>query len=194
MPVLPSKFMSSLVCGLAAASAGNYVSTRIGKKHYEHEGKSAMFDVGHLIVPQMNISPVVLFVAIVAWVPFLCALPFATATELLKKVGIRFVALLALRAITNTVTIFPKSDPACETPPVLSMLVNGACYDQVFSGHMVLVVLVSLAFVQYGVWPMWGGYIYSAGMALLLLLTRGHYSVDIVLGAALAYLSWTARL
>jgi hypothetical protein len=64
----------------------------------------------------------------------------------------------------------------------------------VFSGHSALAVLVSLALVTYGVWPAWAGWTYTSGMVLMLLVSRGHYTVDIVLGLALAFMSWNMSL
>ena len=188
------KIVVATLLGTMASSVGNYAASRIGKHHYEKQScKTDVFDVGHHLVPQIEI-PWYVYQAY-TFLPFLLVVTTGPiAAKIAYGVSIHMVALLALRAITTVVTVLPKSGPCDSDEFSLEMLLTGQCYDKVFSGHTAFAVLVSLACVSYGVWPEWGGWLYSAGMALMLLVTRGHYTVDIVLGAAFAYLSWHCDL
>lgn len=188
------KVCVATILGTLASWAGNYGATRIGKNHYEQQTcKTDVFDVGHLLVPQLDIPGYLYHTYTFA--PFVFAYMTGVATfSIAVAVTLRMVALSALRAITTVVTVLPKSEP-CESEDFsLTALMTGQCYDKVFSGHTAFAILVSLAFVSSGIWPLWIGWMYSIGMALLLLFTRGHYTVDIVLGAAFAYLSWHCDL
>jgi hypothetical protein len=189
------KVSVAIALGTIASWVGNYTATHIGKNHYEKQScKTEIFDVGYKLVPQYDVPWYIHEGYSHVWIPVLMSLPWTLSTKIAFAVSIRFVALLALRAITNVVTVLPKSEPCDSDDLSFMVFFKGMCYDKVFSGHTAFAVLVSLAFVTYGIWPLWGGWLYSIGMAILLLITRGHYTVDIVLGAAFAYLSWHCNL
>jgi hypothetical protein len=181
--------------GLLATWTGNYTASKIGREYYEKQDcKTDIFDVGYALVPQYDVPWYVYQGYTALWFPFLLTIPGPLALKISYAVSIRLIALLALRAITTVVTVLPKEETCDSSKFSFAMLFSGQCYDKVFSGHTALAVLVSLAFVSNGVWPVWGGWMYSIGMALMLLVTRGHYTIDIVLGAAFAYLSWHCDL
>ncbi len=179
-PVLLYLVMSVTV----AVWTGNYVATKVGQS-------DTIVDVGHALIPQIRLSPLVKVGVTFAWLPFLVLANARMA--IVQRIGLRLLMLFALRAITNVVTILPKHED-CDTRFKWYMLFNGGCYDKVFSGHSALAALVSLAFVAYGVWPAWAGWSYTASMVLMLLVSRGHYTVDIVLGLALAFMAWSMPL
>lgn len=172
---------------------GNYVATRVGRDQYEAKGTCTLpvMDVGHALVPQMPLPVALTLAYTFLWVPFVAL--SSARHAVIQRIGLRVMLLFALRAVTNVVTILPKQD-TCESKFSWSMLFNGGCYDKVFSGHSAMAALVSLSLVTYGVWPAWAGWSYTAGMVLMLLVSRGHYTVDIVLGLALAAMSWHTPL
>jgi PAP2 superfamily C-terminal len=153
--------------------------------------KTSVVDIGHQLIPQMHV-PVLAAIAFSGlWIPFV--LLSSARMAIVRRIAVRFMLLFALRAITNVVTILPKEE-TCNSKVQWHMAFNGGCYDKVFSGHSATAVLVSLALVSFGVWPAWAGWAYTIGMVLMLLVSRGHYTVDIVLGLALGYLGWTAPM
>lgn len=179
--------------GVMATCIGNYAATVAGERHYE-AGHKELYDVGHILLPQIPVSTPVFTIVEWAWVPFLLAARPSLAQAASFHVAIRFGALLALRAIANTVTVLPKDDSCKTTKWTLRNFLAGACYDKLFSGHLAYATLVGLAMVRFGMWPTWGGWLYGSIMATLMLFSRGHYTVDLVLGIALAYLTWTSSL
>lgn len=174
----------AIIAVTVAVWTGNYVATRAG----QHD---VVVDVGHALIPQKHVPSWLKAGVTLFWVPFLAM--SSARLAIMQRIGLRLLLLFALRAITNVVTILPKHDD-CDTTFKWHMLFNGGCYDKVFSGHSALAALVSLAFVTYGVWPAWAGWSYTGSMVLLLLVSRGHYTVDIVLGLALALMSWNMPL
>lgn len=183
------------ILGFVAAVVGNMTATLAGRKYYEEHQHGGIFDVGYLVVPQIHIPKYIFILTELAWIPFIFHVPNKMLGQILFAIMLRLSAIMSLRAIANSVTILPK-DGACDSYEKWSLrnFLTGACYDKLFSGHMAYVSLVSLAFVSCGVWNPWMGWAYSGLMALLMLLSRGHYTVDLVIGAALAYLSWTSSI
>ena len=184
-----------LVMGTILVWMANYFSARVGHEYYSKQECHTLkvFDIGHELVPQIKIPDIVLSIYTLAWIPFLWKLSPTMAVHLSSDVGARFMALMVVRALTTTVTILPKSEEGCDSSTFnWYMMFNGGCYDKVFSGHSMAAALVSLALVSNGVWPAWAGMLYTTGMALLLLVSRGHYTVDIVLGLVMAYLGWNS--
>ena len=196
--------MTSLVVqalGFGGSVLGNGVASFVGKRHYERlqTGECGqdkeIFDAGHAVIPQIDVNPILHTLVDLFWVPFLVFAGKSQALAVGGDVSIRFAALVALRTIANVVTILPKSDQKCKADTwTWRELVAGQCYDKLFSGHAAFAVLISLSMVSRGVWPSWLGWSYPSIMALVLLVSRGHYTVDIVLGVALAYLSWHSTL
>lgn len=185
-----SKLLSLIVCVMLTVWLGNYVALSVGRRQFEHPEKTcatSVVDIGHQLVPQMHIPVGVAIAFSGLWIPFV--LLSSARMAIVRRIAMPFMLLFALRAITNVVTILPKDD-TCNSNLTWHMALNGGCYDKVFSGHSATVVLVSLALVTYGVWPAWAGWGYTIGMVLMLLVSRGHYTVDIVLGLALGYLGW----
>ena len=172
--------------------SGNYIATRIGEKHYEDSKVFDVFDVGYALVPQLNIPPIVMTLYSLAWVPALLSNPMASRVAV--ELGLRYVGIFALRTITTVVTVLPK-DKSCDSSKLTWYeILNGACYDKVFSGHSAIAVLLSMTMVSIGAWSAWTGRLYTLGMALLLLVSRGHYTVDIVLGLAIGWLAFNVDM
>lgn len=172
-----------------AVWTGNYVATRVGRDQLEERGtcRQPVLDIGHALLPQIQFPLAVTLLYSALWVPFVAL--SSARTVITQRIGLRVMFLFALRAITNAVTILPKQE-ACESKFKWHMMFNGGCYDKVFSGHSALTLLVSMALVTYGIWPAWAGWAYTGGMVAMLLVSRGHYTVDVVLGLALAFMAW----
>ena len=96
-----------------------------------------------------------------------------------------FSLIFGLRIITSTITEVPSSDPDCETNKLgIFKYLSGHCFDKIFSGHTsltLLLVLIAydkslLSFKKYLIYQ-----ILQIMYAFMLVFTRGHYSVDVVL-------------
>ena len=96
-----------------------------------------------------------------------------------------FSLIFGLRIITSTITEIPSSDPDCETNKLgIFKYLSGHCFDKIFSGHTsltLLLVLIAydknlLSYKKYLLFQ-----ILQILYALMLIYTRGHYSVDVIL-------------
>lgn len=177
--------------------AANMTASHLGAAHYEKCERSKsfeVFDLGHEILPQIKLSQLVDALSALMWVPFVYLAPGDVAQRIQVDIAARLAFLFFLRAITTTVTILPKRKDCDASQWTWRELLGGACYDKIFSGHAAVATLVSLALVKHGVWPAWAGWTYGGGISLLMLVSRGHYTVDVVLGIILALLTWTSTI
>lgn len=99
----------------------------------------------------------------------------------------------SLRAITKIVTFIPNSDEKCKNENIdpFEKYIIGYCNDKIFSGHVSLTLLVLLltyfyGFInntQFGIFYV-GHILYS----LWIIMTRYHYTVDVILGYIITHL------
>lgn len=95
------------------------------------------------------------------------------------------VALL-LRCITMSVTLLPS--PICT--PGRSCAAIGGCHDCIFSGHTAMTLLLAYALARHfdGDWQVVVPLLaYSLATSALVVMTRAHYTVDVVVAWVAAY-------
>ena len=184
------------ILGMLLVVIGNFLATQWGHAHYKDQDQQQLkiFDLGHALIPQVHIPEVLMNMYTGLWIPFLWMIPPSEAMKISVETGTIYIAMMVVRALTTVVTILPKSDDTCDATQSNWYSLLDGCYDKVFSGHTLLAALISLSFVSHGIWPVWGGWLYTAGMVLMLLFSRGHYTVDIVLGLVMAWLGWNSTL
>jgi len=185
------------VLGLVLIWVANYTVTHMGNIHYAKQCTNMdVFDLGFTLTPHIRIPDAVIHLYTLGlWIPFIVMLPRSTLLTVVDDVAFPFLVLMLVRALTIMATVFPKSDRECDTTTFhWGTLIGGGCYDKVFSGHALGATLISLSLVRHGVWPAWGGWAYVVGASLLQLLSRGHYTVDIILGCVLAWMGFKLRI
>jgi hypothetical protein len=190
---------SALAVAGALTVASNMTASKLGVDHYEahkkHPDRSLeVFDLGHMILPQMKTSTLIDVLSGYAWIPFLLAAPEDVAAAVQSDIGMRLAFMFIVRSVTTLVTILPKNKDCDSSKWTWHELLGGACYDKIFSGHTAIATLVSLAFVKHGIWSVAVGWMYALGIAFLVLVSRGHYTVDVVLGGVLAVLTWSSTI
>lgn len=107
--------------------------------------------------------------------------------------------IFLLRAVSITSTILPNPDANCK-PQQFSNFFHAAflflagqvetCYDCLFSGHSVTMVLSVLVFFQYtkNLFLRWLMFVPLLFSLLLIIGTRFHYTVDVIYGTCIAFL------
>lgn len=164
-----------------------YLCYRNGKNFFserERQGKTTqkIFDISHKFLPNysdndtlhilLNIiifSPLVIYPSIIG--------------EFLSYI----IPILLFRYITTNTTILPKTKNCNDENFKLINLINGHCYDKIFSGHFACSVIISL--LLYHDKLIQNTFIlsfYNLLSAYLLLITRAHYTVDLILGGYIA--------
>ena len=157
----------------------------LGARHYEEDGKTHIYDVAHRYLPDLhkyeyiiNIVPVALLVYTL-WQP--------EALTILQETLLMTLLVLFIRALTAASTILPKHE-ACQVEIGWTTFLNGGCYDKLFSGHIAFVTLLALNLLRAGGLNQVQFWILSVANAVLMLMTRGHYTADVILGFLIAYL------
>lgn len=87
-----------------------------------------------------------------------------------------FMILVTLKAITIFFTYCPPSNPDCQEKKYLNH-----CYHQMFSGHNALACILVLLYIKFNVpIPHYILWMSQIAYSILILMTRAHYSVDII--------------
>ena len=84
-------------------------------------------------------------------------------------------------------TVLPKHEK-CTRRFSWSNCFKGQCYDKSFSGHTALVFLACLIFLREGIIPFWALCLIMTTQISLILLTRSHYTIDVVIALLFTYL------
>lgn len=116
------------------------------------------------------------------FIPFLF---IKNKTQIIKLFIEGFMYLITLKAITIFFTFIPSSNSKCAEKKQLNH-----CYHQMFSGHNSVVVLLLLLFLYYTPWTNYMILFIIAVIlySLLILATRAHYTVDILVSYIIVYL------
>jgi hypothetical protein len=164
----------------------NYWTHELGMAFYDNtKNNGKVFDLLHSITPDLS-----------DWKPYndvivsLVALSFfliPNGIGLFKEFATKFILIMVIRALTTVSTILPKHEK-CDATPRFSRYWLGQCYDKVFSGHTSFVLLATLIFLREGIlgWPAFA----AINLANItgIILTRSHYTVDIVLAILITLL------
>lgn len=146
-----------------------------GRKFYterQEKGKTTpkVYDIGHKFLPDLSeVQPLHIVSDIMCLLPIL--LPPVGRTKFFKY----FLVIMAIRAVFILATILPK-DKKCKDEITIMTFVTGHCYDKVFSGHFASVLLFSLLYNM----KMDKVIMLNTFNAFLILSTRRHYTVDIL--------------
>jgi len=164
----------------------NYWTHELGMAFYEKtENNGKVFDLFHSITP--DLSSYKPYNDIIVSATALSFLFIPKGMELFKEFAAKFILIMVIRALTTISTILPKHEK-CDATPKFSRYLRGQCYDKVFSGHTSFVLLATLIFFREGILG-WTGFLgINIANITSIILTRSHYTVDIVLAILITLL------
>lgn len=164
----------------------NYWTHELGMAFYDKtENNGKVFDLLHSITPDMSdLKPYNDIIVSLVGLSFLIV---PQGLELFKEFAAKFILIMVIRALTTISTILPKHDK-CDPTPKWSRYLRGQCYDKVFSGHTSFVLLATLIYLREGIlgFPAFLGI--NLANITSIILTRSHYTVDIVLAILITLL------
>ena len=171
---------------LAIIMMGSYIVDEIGVYFYEtQKTQNKIFDIVHELTPDLhqyedwvNFIPALILVSF-----FILPNGFILAKEFVGKL----LLIWFLRALMLITTILPKHEK-CNRRWTWKNCFNGQCYDKVFSGHTSLVFLAALLFYREGFLNGWGMIGMTAVEICIILLTRSHYTIDVVMALLITYI------
>ena len=167
----------------------SYVTDELGIWFYEKQlNENKVFDLIHEFTPDFHE-----YGGIVNLIPLLFLGTFLfTKGNLIWEFAEKFLILIFLRSITIFFTILPKHEN-CSKRFQWSTCLVGQCYDKIFSGHTALTVLAALLLNRGGYIPTWLGILFVGVEILFILLTRSHYSVDVLFAMVITYLVYDKK-
>jgi hypothetical protein len=168
--------------------AGQWLIETLGQHHYEIEKATEVFDLAHRYLPDLHAYEWVINIIPALLLLFLLSLDNGTA--LIRNTFLMYALVLIIRVLTALTTILPKHTECTVRSKFFNIFQGGGCYDKIFSGHMALVTIIVLNLMRGGYLGMVQTWSILGLEAAALLLTRGHYTVDVVLGFLIAYLVW----
>jgi hypothetical protein len=179
-----------VVLVLAAVVASNYATNALGSQFY---GKSTVkiYDLMHENIPDLSAYSELndLLVAGLAASVIFVPQPLRILTEFADS----FLLILIIRCFTIVSTILPK-ESGCQPQNSWIQLLKGQCYDKIFSGHISFVFLATLIYLRENLISFPVFILLNVVQASSILLTRSHYTVDVILGVVITYLVWKSKL
>lgn len=156
----------------------NYHTYRIG---VEEGCNRPLRDMGHEWLPDLSKHVYVRdWLLPLLFVPILFIAP---KINFILDLWEGFMILVTLKAITIFFTYCPPSNPDCHTKRYLN-----SCFHQMFSGHNSLAFLLYLLYRRYTKWDATLLFIPCFLYTLLILMSRAHYTVDVVVSYIITYL------
>lgn len=164
----------------------NYCTNELGKNFYGHKWEETkIYDILHENTPDFHewkevndIIPITIILS-----TFFIKQPLPLVKEFLGK----YLLIMSFRALTMMSTILPKHEKCDPTLTFIHML-KGQCYDKVFSGHMSFVLLSTLIYLREGIISIPTFLALNASQFASIILTRSHYTVDVLLALFITYL------
>jgi hypothetical protein len=129
-----------------------------------------IYDIAHYYLPNLeeyyNLSDIV---------TFLCIVPLVFYNMIPEYISF-FIPLFITRSIVNRMTVLPKQKKcAIEKTSITS----GGCYDKIYSGHFSSALLATLLYYKYNLINLNVLVLINIVNGIMILLTRGHYTIDI---------------
>lgn len=175
-----------IVGSILIISLANYYTNEIGEAYYEGEAKiNTIFDIVHHFTPDfheyhnlVNVIPLLLFGSLFF---------VRNSISLLEETVLKTLLIHLIRSLTIISTILPKHEKCIrEKGSFLSRLL-GECYDKVFSGHTSFVFLITLILLRENYISFISFLLINAVQATIILLTRAHYTIDVLLAYFITY-------
>lgn len=177
-----------LILFFAINTLFSYITFKNGNDFYQQrvsdkKTNPKVFDIAHKYFPDLTDNPYLLIVlnTIVVLSPFI--VHYGMGYKILDEYIYYFLIIYFVRMIMMNVTILPKIK-SCNIDFDLISLFNGHCYDKIFSGHFASIFLLVLIIYKNNIYtniPVLS--IFSIFNALLILLTRSHYTIDIIVAS-----------
>ncbi len=175
-------FIVRIIMTTIVYSMSNYYTYHNSLKQ---ECKEPLYDILHNILPDLSKYVYIRDIVLpLFFIPLLFIKSTNHKLEFIYYFIQGFMILITLKAITIFFTYQPSSNPDCNEKKYLNH-----CFHQMFSGHNSLVLLLWILYIKFNVinatiitiLPV---LLYS----ILILMTRAHYSVDIIVSYIITFL------
>lgn len=165
-----------------------YLDT-IGKHHYNDEIR--IYDLCHRYLPNCEKYEFIgnIYIIIVSF--FILFKPSKSISIIFDMISF-IIPIYFIRSILTLINVLPKSSE-CNYNPSLAF-VNGGCYDKIFSGHTAFVYILTLLLNKYKIINFATLIILNILNVSIILLTRTHYTIDIIVSFLVSYIMYTNNI
>ena len=156
----------------------NYITLKIGNKFYKDKENVELFDIFHIVLPDfIEYSFIINYITIILAT---LSLFFLSNNSLTIEFITKFIVIMLIRSITILSTILPRHKE-CDVETDATSILFGGCYDKIFSAHTSFILLLTLLYFREHIINMPTLIGLNAANILLILSTRSHYTVDVLL-------------
>jgi hypothetical protein len=157
----------------------------IGKNYYNNEDR--VYDVCHKYLPNYELYENIgnYYIAIVS-------LLLIGKPSILFDVIAFMIPIYFIRSIFMLITILPNS-AKCEYNSKTAFI-TGGCYDKIFSGHAAILFIITLLLNKNKIINFSAIIFLNAINVFIILLTRTHYTIDIIVSYLVSYLVYTNNI
>jgi hypothetical protein len=151
-----------------------------GKNFYNQQtdqNTNKIYDLGVAITPDLSkVKSLSLIMDLLTFVP-----PIMFGLDIFETFAEYSIVISILRYFIINLTILPKEEHCDDSQLTWSNYITGHCYDKIFSGHFASTFLLSIILYQKGIvtnlLPL---VIFNSFNAWLIIATRSHYTIDLV--------------
>jgi hypothetical protein len=156
----------------------NNIVQETGHIFYNKNNIDSIHDFFHDILPDISHNEYIInILGCITLIPIIL-----TDLDIKTRFLSMIIVVYLIRDITINLTILPKHNKCKKPNNKFLMHIVGGCYDKIFSGHFSIVYLLTLFYYSYGIITSIPLLIsWNILNALMLLSTRAHYSIDIVM-------------
>jgi hypothetical protein len=162
-----------------------------GKQFYEKNTKNKIYDIGHKYLPKIE-SKYIPKIEMLSNI-FIC-LPLIFRPSIIYDLITYLIPIYLFRHITTNVTILPKNKKCNDNDLTITSFFNGHCYDKIFSGHYAIAMIISLLLYYNANVDIKIIILYNIIAIFLILVTRGHYTIDVIIGGYIAITAFFLKL
>ena len=102
------------------------------------------------------------------------------------------IPIYFIRSILTLITVLPKSSECIYNPKLA--FINGGCYDKIFSGHSAFLFILTLLLNKYKIINFVTLIILNIINVSIILLTRTHYTIDVIVSFLVSYLMYSNNI
>jgi hypothetical protein len=160
----------------------------IGKDHYNDEIR--IYDLCHTHLPNYEKYEFIgnIYIVIVLLFVFKSSKTISIIFDLISFI----IPIYFIRSILTLINVLPKSSE-CNYNPFLAFI-NGGCYDKIFSGHSAFLFILTLLLNKYKIINFATLIILNIVNVSIILLTRTHYTIDIIVSFLVSYLMYSNNI
>ena len=178
----------------------NYISFHNGNNFYKYRDqnnkKNKIFDLSYYFFPNLKIEKLYLdifnwisigFLIIPFFINFFNSSSYISNFTLCIEIMRLYIPIAIIRAITTNLTILPSHNK-CDIDNInINELIQGHCYDKLFSGHLALTLVCMYVFYNHNIINKSYAYFNIVLLILYMIISKEHYTNDMIFSFFVVY-------